>query len=256
MVSCAVLPPRLPRGMAPSTGTAIAGAPASWDEVLNWQGNEAVEQQEPGRRKSFLRKAGLTTQRKRADDEDELPPFIMRQIPYETWRKHYAKDKDGNYRGTHAPAEDCLLKPEDVQKWRLGEAVTKADKWTRGREALPVYSEVHDEGTAPEYQLDAQSTNTEQLLTPEEGRLAEYFDATDPSGSARRNTFSPVAAPAIPNSNGVMLTVRGPSIADGKTASDIIGEAQARGAPKLSWRQKFSRGFQSASGSSAFATGV
>ena len=47
-------------------------------------------------------------------------------------------DKDGNYKGTHAPAEDCLLKPEDVQRWRLGDAVTRADKWTRGREALPM----------------------------------------------------------------------------------------------------------------------
>lgn len=46
-----------------------------------------------------MRKVGLTTQRKRAGEEDDLPPFVMRQVPYDTWRKHYAKDKDGNYRG-------------------------------------------------------------------------------------------------------------------------------------------------------------
>ena len=143
MVSCAVLPPRLPAGMAPPTGIGASEC-ISWDEGINWQHNEPINEKEPGRRKSLFRKVGITTQRKRAGEEDDLPPFIMRQIPYDTWRKHYAKDADGNYKGTHAPAQDCLLKPDDVQKWRLGEAVTKADKWTRGSQALPVYAEVHD----------------------------------------------------------------------------------------------------------------
>jgi len=101
MVSVAVLPPRLPSGMAPPTGIAAADV-VSWDEAINWQHNDNAQEETPGRRKSFMRKVGLTTQRKRSVEEDDLPPFVMRQIPYDTWRKHYAKDKDGNYRGTHA----------------------------------------------------------------------------------------------------------------------------------------------------------
>ena len=182
MVSCAVLPPRLPSGMAPPTGTAVAGA-ISFDESLNWQHNKAVEEGPVSRRKSLFRKAGLTTQRKRANEEDDLPPFIMRQIPYDTWRKHYAKDKDGNYKGTHAPAEDCLLKPDDVEKWRLGAPVTKADKWTRGSEALPVYAEVRAEGTLPEYQHDSHDDSyiptIRQSSIPEEDHpIPAYVDVT------------------------------------------------------------------------------
>jgi hypothetical protein len=100
-VTVAVLPPRLPSGMAPPTGIGTADC-FSWDEAVNWQHNDPATQEEPGRRKSFMRKVGLTTQRKRAGEDDDLPPFVMRQVPYDTWRKHYAKDKDGNYRGTHA----------------------------------------------------------------------------------------------------------------------------------------------------------
>lgn len=101
MVTVAVLPPRLPSGMAPPTGIGAAEA-FSWDEGVNWQHNDNAKQEDPSRRKSFMRKVGLTTRRKRAGEEDDLPPFVMRQVPYDTWRKHYAKDKDGNYRGTHA----------------------------------------------------------------------------------------------------------------------------------------------------------
>lgn len=182
MVSCAVLPPRLRPGMAPPTGIGMAAC-FSCDEAVNWQHNDPIHQAEPSRRKSLFRKVGLTTQRKRAGEKDDLPPFTMRQIPYDTWRKHYAKDKDGNYRGTHAPAEDCLLRPEDVQKWRLGDPVTKADKWTRGSEALPVYAEVRAQGNPPEYSIDyhnsAQLSAAQPIMTPEDDRLATRLDASD-----------------------------------------------------------------------------
>lgn len=109
LVSVAVLPPRLPPGMAPPTGIGAADA-FSWDESVNWQHNSSIQQEEPTRRKSFMRKIGLTTQRKRAGEEDDLPPFIFRQVPYDTWRKHYAKDKDGNYRGllAYEPSFRCF----------------------------------------------------------------------------------------------------------------------------------------------------
>ena len=150
-VSVAVLPPRLTHDMVPPTGFASAHA-FSWDESLDWQHNEPIPRKGSARRPSIREKMGLTSQRKTRNPD--TPPFMFRQVPYDVWRKHYAKDKDGNYRGTHAPAEDCLLKPDDVKKWNAGDQVTRADKWTRGKEVLPVYAEVREEGMAPEYEID------------------------------------------------------------------------------------------------------
>jgi len=250
MVSCAVLPPRLPPGMAPPTGVGLADV-FSFDESLNWDHNNPIQQEEPSRRKSLFRKVGLTTQRERAN-EDDVPPFVMRQIPYDTWRKHYAKDKDGNYRGTHAPAEDCLLKPEDVQKWRLGEAVTKADKWTRGREALPVYSEVREEGLVPEYQIDtdrpSQSPNFDPVMTPEDDQLAHFVERRDSEISQRPQPQQPAQRPAPRSLFGAAIpespyqTQPREIVADGKTAEEIIAEARARPKPKLTWKQKLHKG--------------
>ena len=68
---------------------------------------------------------------------------------------------DGNYKGMHAPAEDCLLKPHDVERWTFkGEGGEEAEsngwgrKFTRGKEALPVYNEVKEEGIVPGYEAD------------------------------------------------------------------------------------------------------
>lgn len=230
--------------MAPPTGLGLADA-FSYDESLNWQHNEPINEEQPGRRKSLFRKVGLTTQRKRAHAEDDLPPFVFRQIPYDTWRKHYAKDADGNYRGTHAPAEDCLLKPEDVQKWRLGDPVTKADKWTRGREVLPVYSEVREEGAVPEYQVDhpdvpPHTQYHDPVMTPDDDRLAEFFDGRDTiaSAPARRQPSS-----ASTSQQPATTTT---TIADGKTAAEIIAEAEARPKQKTTWKQMLSKGAQMA----------
>ena len=167
-VTVGVLPPRLPPGMAPPTGLGMADA-FGWDESINWKHNlpiaqaeaEAEAQTERQRRRSslFLNKRTLSTSRTTKRNPDS-PPFVLRQIPYDTWRKHYAKDKDGNYKGTHAPAQDCLLLPHDVERWRLGEPTTFADRFTRGTEALPVYGEEeeqqHHETTPglPEYVPD------------------------------------------------------------------------------------------------------
>ncbi|KIX95823.1 uncharacterized protein Z520_08531 [Fonsecaea multimorphosa CBS 102226] len=249
MVSCAVLPPHLPAGMAPPTGIGASEA-ISYDEALNWEHNNSVHDEEPSRRKSLFRKVGLTTQRKRRDSQDDLPPFVMRQIPYDTWRKHYAKDKDGNYRGTHAPAEDCLLKPEDVQKWRLGDPVTKADKWTRGREALPVYSEVRAEGAVPDYQADYdhpdQTLANKGTMTREGDSLAEYFDASDlhESGQQQTTSTSPQSFehPIATASSQPISPYQGQTIADGRTAAEIIEEARTKGKLKSTWRQKLSKG--------------
>lgn len=81
-VKVAVLPPRLPEGMAPPTGVGAAEA-FSWNERLQWRHNEKIDQPERkvSATKSFMRKAGITTQRKARNEE--LPPFTFREVPYD-----------------------------------------------------------------------------------------------------------------------------------------------------------------------------
>jgi hypothetical protein len=130
MVKVAVLPPRLPQPLTAPTGGSGA-LTFSWDEPLPKPGA-------PECRKPWVKRI-LSTER--TGQNPSRPPFIMKEVRYNEWRRHYAKDNNGNYRGTHAPAEDCLLLPHDAERWRLGEATTVADQWTRGKYALPVYGE-------------------------------------------------------------------------------------------------------------------
>lgn len=252
MVSCAVLPPKLPAGMAPPTGVGAAEA-FGWDEALNYQHNNPIapntgggSAQDTPRRKSFLKKMGLTGERTKL--HDDMPPFIMRQIPYDTWRKHYAKDADGNYRGSHAPAADCLLKPDDVKKWRLGEPKTVGDRWTRGSEALPVYAEIKDT-PLPSYDAEAPPVdgmvinddrpqpNTAQRggSIPEEEHDMSYADQP-PAGA-------PGDATPLHDQHSTRM-----EIADGKTAQQIIEEAKAKNAKqkpgKMTWKQKMQKGVE------------
>lgn len=83
-VKVAVLPPRLPADVAPPTGIAAAEA-ISWDESVNWKHNEKIgkDQQQATKGKTWMRKAGLTTQRKKANED--LPPFVFRDIPYDVY---------------------------------------------------------------------------------------------------------------------------------------------------------------------------
>lgn len=150
---------------------------------------------------------------------------MLRQIPYDTWRKHYAKDKDGNYHGTHAPAEDCLLKPHDVEKWRFGDPVTKGDLWTRGKEALPVYAEVETTAAVPEYERDYDGPPRTE---PGEHGLIEGVP-----DSVTTNTYDTTSRTSS--------TGTGQIIADGKTADEIIAEAKAKGKSKLTWKERVKR---------------
>ena len=45
-------------------------------------------------------------------------PVMFKKVSYDEWRKHYAKNAKGQYRGTEEPAPDCLLLPEEDEKWR------------------------------------------------------------------------------------------------------------------------------------------
>jgi hypothetical protein len=256
-VTVAVLPPRLPAGMGLPTGLGMADA-FSWDESINWSHNKPLPKEgEPERKKSFLKKIGLTTERQKANPD--TPPFMMREVPYETWRKHYAKDKEGNYRGTHAPAEDCLLKPDDVRKWNAGEAKTYADKWTRGKDALPVYSEVREHGMVPEYEIDYDGPprdggppGDEPIVTTEEDDLATHLERRD---TAARERGEQVAALETHERQNAQSQGQAQPPArqgsgqtyDGKTTEQIIAEAQAKGNPKLGWRQRIKKGAEMAS---------
>lgn len=84
---------------------------------------------------------------------------------FPSWRKHYAKDKEGRFQGTGTPAEDCLLLPEDVAKWRFGEPETKGDQWTRGKAALPAYTDAPPSEPAPLYSKEAPPADS-TLLRP------------------------------------------------------------------------------------------
>lgn len=81
-VTVAVLPPRLPPDMASPTGVGTADA-FSWDEAVNWSHNQKINQTEPDPKGAhkFMRKIGVSTERKKAN---EMPPFIMRKVPYDT----------------------------------------------------------------------------------------------------------------------------------------------------------------------------
>jgi len=146
---------------------------------------------------------------------------MTRTLTWLRWRKHYAKDKDGRYHGTLAPAEDCLLLPADVEIWRLGEPETKADLWTRGKAALPVYNETQHDHTLPEY--------------------SETYDGP-PSDEARLNSVSSAFS-------GISIAPQRTSsyTADGKTSEQIIAEAKVKAAAKKAdrqgtWKNRIKRG--------------
>lgn len=44
--------------------------------------------------------------------------FTMKEMPRGEYLKHYAKDDNGKYIGTEDPADDCILRGEDVAKYR------------------------------------------------------------------------------------------------------------------------------------------
>ena len=262
MVKVAVLPPRLPEGVAPSSSGIATADMTNWDERLNWRHNQPIRraEEETPRRKSFLKKISPTTQRQARNPE--LPPFMFRYVSYDVWRKHYAKDKDGNYRGTHAPAEDCLLKTDDVRKWNGGEATTMADKWTRGKDALPVYAEVREEGVVPEYEVDYDGPPRddgpppeEQIVTREDDEIAARLERSDMTVQKRRDQEAALeeysganAAYQAPQAYTMPTSERAPGqTIDGRSSDQIIAEAKLKGPVKTSGKTLFRRGFEMAS---------
>lgn len=52
--------------------------------------------------------------RRRSDNTN----FVIRQMRRGDYLKHYAKDDSGRYCGQEEPASDCILRGEDIQKYR------------------------------------------------------------------------------------------------------------------------------------------
>jgi hypothetical protein len=44
--------------------------------------------------------------------------FVMKEMTRGEYLKNYAKDDQGKYTGTEDPAEDCILRGEDIEKYR------------------------------------------------------------------------------------------------------------------------------------------
>jgi hypothetical protein len=249
-------------------------------------GGEEEVSPKQSRRRSFFRRATTAgipitafntspndprphEQRGQSKTNSDRPPFVFKQVPYDVWRRHYAKDASGRYRGTHAPAEDCLLQPEDVERWRFkGEAndpalpPNPAEKWTRGSEALPVYSEAREEGTAPEYEFDDDNQHANvfegfEVLRSVVGedspshaeqrpvRAATTDDMWDQAPNVNGNSIS---APPPPPTPAALPDGPAPALFGGKTAQQVIEEAEARQRDALarststSWKQKLKRG--------------
>lgn len=254
-VTVAVLPPRLPIGYTPPTGIGMADA-FGWDESLNWERNAPVNHptnqlvSDAQRRPSLFKKLGLTTQRERANPKSDLPPFVMRSVPYETWRKHYAKDKDGNYKGTRAPAEDCLLKPDDLQKWRFEEGTGYGDKWTRGKEVLPVYEEAAAHPKVPEYEVDYDGPPRDEPTIPtnipevvETEKVSQQQCSDEQTSFSHQTGTSFVARPQQDVVSTDPTTVRAQRDATGE-----VIKFENQKAPRLAWRKKLAKGFEGMAG--------
>jgi hypothetical protein len=49
--------------------------------------------------------------------------FVMKKVRRGEYLKHYAKDDQGNYSGTGEPAEDCILRGKDLERYRSNRAI-------------------------------------------------------------------------------------------------------------------------------------
>jgi hypothetical protein len=50
--------------------------------------------------------------------KSENTNFVMKEMSRGDYLKHYAKDEQGKYIGTDEPAEDCILRGEDLEKYK------------------------------------------------------------------------------------------------------------------------------------------
>ena len=98
------------------TDESFISVPALRPEDINNAATAARRvEHEPEMRK---RKKRFWQSLRASKDSDINGSFIIKKIPRGEHLKHYAKDDGGRYRGVQQPAVDCLLRGEDLVKWR------------------------------------------------------------------------------------------------------------------------------------------
>ena len=80
--------------------------------------------------------------RRLSRDDDQK--FVMKKVTRGDYLKYYAKDEDRNYVGTEDPADDCILKVEELVKWRCGNAGV-GDGWKNELDGQSMTSTLFEE---------------------------------------------------------------------------------------------------------------
>lgn len=73
----------------------------------------------------------------------------MRRIPRREYLAHYAKDESGRYVGTAEPADDCILRGEDLAKHRGSKHLSKFEN-EFARESDPAQTAMPNESVVVE----------------------------------------------------------------------------------------------------------
>ena len=140
-------------------------------------------------------------------------------------------------------------------KWRFEEGTGYGDRWTRGKDALPVYEEAAAHPRVPEYAVDYNAPPTGEpvaSVTPPEYSEAQEIE----TGGTRQERFheeqraflqhrgmSVSAQPTQAVVSTDPATFRAPRDANGQTS-----RFENKKAPKLGWKGKLSKGFEGLSG--------
>lgn len=77
------------------------------------------------KKKKWLRRI---SSRHSSDSVDDPKNFIIKRMTRGEYLKHYCMDEQDNYAGTEEPAEDCILKGKDLEKYRGGKETKRANE--------------------------------------------------------------------------------------------------------------------------------
>jgi hypothetical protein len=77
-----------------------------------------LEEANVKKRKKWWRR---TSSMSKTRANDPYYDFVLKEMRRGDYLKQYAQDERGNYIGTEEPAEDCMLRGEDLEKYRGGE---------------------------------------------------------------------------------------------------------------------------------------
>ena len=92
--------------------------------------------------KKFSLKFGRKSSTTKSGNED----FKMRRVPRREYLAHYAKDEAGRYVGTAEPATGCILRGDDLAKYRGSKHLSKFEnEVTRGLNAMGTETDLASE---------------------------------------------------------------------------------------------------------------